>query len=118
MRAYERKPDRGLQETEPVPCRVFDARFQFCRASFGDPLNTVLVASPSLPSQTMSSQMTRKPHSLLSSQPMPTHNCKRRPPATRRPALELLAASRDGRTEAVMIAHGFTVQQIVDLVLS
>ena len=49
---------------------------------------------------------------------MPTHSHKHSPPATRRRALELLAASRDGCTEAVMIAHGFTVQQIVDLVLS
>ena len=31
-------------------------------------------------------------------------------------ALELLAASRDGCTETVMLAHGFTVAQMVDLV--
>jgi hypothetical protein len=47
---------------------------------------------------------------------MPTHSHKHSPPATRRRALELLAASRDGCTEAVMIAHGFTVQQMVALV--
>ena len=34
---------------------------------------------------------------------------KRIPPATRRRALELLAESRDGCTEAIMLAHGFTV---------
>jgi hypothetical protein len=27
----------------------------------------------------------------------------------------LLAASRDGCTEAIMLAHGFTVEQMVDL---
>ena len=40
-----------------------------------------------------------------------------RPPRPdRRRALELLAASRDGCTETVMLAHGFTVAQMVDLV--
>ena len=34
----------------------------------------------------------------------------------RRRALELLAASRDGATEAIMLAHGFTVPLIVELV--
>lgn len=34
----------------------------------------------------------------------------------RRRVLELLAASRDGVTEAMMIAHGFSVAQMVDLV--
>jgi hypothetical protein len=33
---------------------------------------------------------------------------KRNPPATRRRALELLAASRDGCTEAIRLAHGFS----------
>jgi hypothetical protein len=47
--------------------------------------------------------------------PMPTHGRKRSPPATRRRVLELLAASRDGCTEAIMLAHGFTVAQMVDL---
>jgi hypothetical protein len=41
---------------------------------------------------------------------------KRNPPATRRRALELLAGSRDGATEAIMLAHGFSVEQMVDLV--
>ena len=36
----------------------------------------------------------------------------------RRRALELLAASRDGATEAVMLAHGFTVAQIVELAVA
>jgi hypothetical protein len=40
------------------------------------------------------------------------------PPATRRRALELLAGSRDGCTEAIMLAHGFSVEQMVDLVRS
>jgi hypothetical protein len=46
----------------------------------------------------------------------PKPNRKRIPPATRRRALELLAGSRDGCTEAVMLAHGFTVEMLVDLV--
>jgi hypothetical protein len=33
----------------------------------------------------------------------------------RRRALELLASSRDGATEAIMRAHGFTVAQMVEL---
>jgi hypothetical protein len=40
----------------------------------------------------------------------------RRPKPDRRRALELLAASRDGCTEAIMLAHGFTVAQMVELV--
>ena len=47
---------------------------------------------------------------------MPKPVPRQKPNAERRRALELLAASRDGCTEAVMIAHGFTVQQMVDLV--
>jgi hypothetical protein len=41
---------------------------------------------------------------------------KRVPPATRRRALELLASCRDGCTEAIMIAHGFTIPQMVELI--
>jgi hypothetical protein len=33
------------------------------------------------------------------------------PSPTARRALELLAASRDGCTEALMLAHGFTVRR-------
>jgi hypothetical protein len=40
----------------------------------------------------------------------------RRPKPDRRRALELLAASRDGATEAIMRAHGFTGEQMVELV--
>jgi hypothetical protein len=40
----------------------------------------------------------------------------RRPPATRRRALELLSACRDGCSEAVMLAHGFKLDQLVQLV--
>ena len=36
--------------------------------------------------------------------------------ASRRGALELLAVSPDGRTQAIMVAHGFTVDQMVELV--
>jgi len=36
------------------------------------------------------------------------------PQPDRRRAPELLAASRDGATEAIMIAHGFTFEQMVE----
>jgi hypothetical protein len=39
-----------------------------------------------------------------------------RPKPDRRRALELLASSREGCTEAIMIAHGFRVPQMVELV--
>jgi hypothetical protein len=39
---------------------------------------------------------------------------KRTPPATRRRALELLAASRDSCTEAIMVAHGSIIEQITE----
>jgi hypothetical protein len=38
------------------------------------------------------------------------------PQPDRRRALELLAASHDGATEALMLAHGFTVERMVELV--
>jgi len=44
------------------------------------------------------------------------HRRRRGPKPDRRRALELLAASPDGCTEAVMLAHGFTVAQMVELV--
>jgi hypothetical protein len=40
----------------------------------------------------------------------------RGPKPDRRRALELLAASRDGCTEAIMIAHGFSIDMLVELV--
>src|SRR5215831_7250749 len=46
----------------------------------------------------------------------PLRHPRRGPKPNRRRALELLAASRDGATEAIMLAHGFTVPLIVDLV--
>jgi hypothetical protein len=33
----------------------------------------------------------------------------------RRRALELLASCRDGCTEAILLAHGFTIPQMVEL---
>jgi hypothetical protein len=49
---------------------------------------------------------------------MPTTNLRRRarPKPDRRRALELLASCRDGCTEALMLAHGITVEQTVELV--
>jgi hypothetical protein len=41
---------------------------------------------------------------------------RRSPKSDGRRALELLASSRDGCTEAIMLAHGFTVAQMVELV--
>jgi hypothetical protein len=35
---------------------------------------------------------------------------------TRRPARELLASCRDGCIEAMILAHGFTIGQVVELV--
>jgi hypothetical protein len=50
--------------------------------------------------------------------PMPTPPPRRRRGAKpdRRRALELLASCPDGCTEAIMLAHGFTVAQMVELV--
>src|SRR6516162_3601284 len=52
--------------------------------------------------------------------PPPSHNrwIKRVPKPDRRRALELLASSRNGATEAIMLAHGFTVEQMVDLCIA
>jgi hypothetical protein len=49
---------------------------------------------------------------------MPTIYSRRRrgPKPGRRRALELLAASPDGCSEAIMLAHGFTVDFLVDLI--
>jgi len=41
---------------------------------------------------------------------------KRNPPAIRRRALELLAGSRDGCTEAIMLAPGFTIDMLVEMI--
>jgi predicted alpha/beta hydrolase family esterase len=41
---------------------------------------------------------------------------RRDPKADWRRALELIAASSDGCTEAVMLAHGITVEVLADLV--
>ena len=40
----------------------------------------------------------------------------RSPPATRQRALELLASSPAGCSEAILAAHGFTVKHLVELV--
>jgi len=47
---------------------------------------------------------------------MPTPSRKRSPPPTRRRALELIAASPHGCTEAILIAHGFTRGMLVNLI--
>jgi hypothetical protein len=47
---------------------------------------------------------------------MPTSRTRRSPKPDRRRALELLASCRDGCTEAIMLAHGFTIEQMVELV--
>jgi hypothetical protein len=43
-------------------------------------------------------------------------SARRRPKPDRRRARELLASCRDGCTEAIMLAHGFTVPQMVKLI--
>jgi hypothetical protein len=47
---------------------------------------------------------------------MPTPSRKRSPKPDRRRALELLAGSRDGCTEAMMLAHGFKTELPGELV--
>jgi hypothetical protein len=41
---------------------------------------------------------------------------RRRPKPDRRRALELVASCRGGWTEAMMLAHGFSIPQMVELV--
>jgi len=41
---------------------------------------------------------------------------RRRPKPDRRRARKLLASCRDGCTEVIMVAHGFSVEQMVELV--
>jgi hypothetical protein len=41
---------------------------------------------------------------------------RRSPSATRRRALELLAGSRDGMTDAMLAAHGFTVDMLAEMI--
>ena len=48
--------------------------------------------------------------------PSPQRSQKRVPKPDRRRALELLAASPDGLPEAIMLANGFTVAQLAELV--
>jgi hypothetical protein len=53
----------------------------------------------------------------MSSAGNPRRNARKRiPPATRRRALELLASCPDGCTEAIMLAHGFSIERMVELV--
>jgi hypothetical protein len=47
---------------------------------------------------------------------VPRHARKPLPKPDRRRALELLASCHDGCTEAIMLAHGFTIDQMVELV--
>jgi hypothetical protein len=46
----------------------------------------------------------------------PRRNSRRLLKPDRRRALELLASCPEGCTEAIMLAHGFTVEQMVELV--
>jgi hypothetical protein len=47
---------------------------------------------------------------------MPTRRHYRRPNPDRRRALELLAGSRYGYTKAILRAHGFSIDMMVELV--
>ena len=53
---------------------------------------------------------------IVSNQRSRVRPVRRGPKPDRRRALELLASCRDGCTEAVLLVHGFTVDQIVELV--
>jgi hypothetical protein len=46
----------------------------------------------------------------------PSRSSRRHPKPDRRRVLELLASCPDGCTEALMLAHGFTIEQMVELV--
>jgi len=46
----------------------------------------------------------------------PTPDTRRLPRPNRRRALELLASSREGCTEAIMLAHGFSIDMMVELI--
>jgi hypothetical protein len=48
--------------------------------------------------------------------PMPTRRHYRRPNPDRRRVLELLAGSRYGYTKAILRAHGFSIDMLVELV--
>jgi len=48
--------------------------------------------------------------------PSPQRSQKRVPKPDRRRALELLAASPDGLPDAIMLANGFTIAQLAELV--
>jgi hypothetical protein len=54
----------------------------------------------------------------MSSVGNPRRNARKRNPPTapRRRALELLAASRDGAIETILVAHGFTIDFLVELI--
>jgi hypothetical protein len=45
-----------------------------------------------------------------------TPHLLRSPKPDRRRALELLASCRDGCTEAIMLAHGFSIDMMVELI--
>ena len=47
---------------------------------------------------------------------MPTPRRRRGPKPDRRRALELIVSCPDGCTEAIMLAHGFTVGQLDELI--
>jgi hypothetical protein len=58
----------------------------------------------------------RREHSLPPPTPGHQRSRKRVPKPDRRRALELLASCPEGCTETIMLAHGFTIEQMVDLV--
>jgi hypothetical protein len=66
---------------------------------------------------TQRDQPAPEPPPTANSMPQPRRRHHGLQPDCRR-ALELLAASRDGCTEAIMLAHGFTVELMVDLCIA
>src|SRR6516165_8673686 len=79
---------RQIRQTDAIPHRAGPGRVVSCRRRF-----------------------TTTAHSM----PHP-HRRRRGPKPDRRRALELLAASPDGCTEALMFANGFTAELLIELV--
>jgi len=53
---------------------------------------------------------------IVSRKPAYRASSKRIPKADRRRALELLASSADGCTEAILLAHGFKIDMLVEMI--
>src|SRR5262245_51450848 len=77
------------------------------------PHSAVQMTSPGPPAITA---LRRVGALIVTVAPMPTRRHYRRPNPDRRRALELLAGSRYGYTKAILRAHGFSIDMMVELV--